>query len=702
MSHRVATLACVALTLAGLGVVTHTQSPRPTQPALGTRSAKVIEADGLRFKDLNKNGRLDVYEDWRKPADARVDDLVSQMTLEEKAGLMVSPTLPMGPNGAVNEESRPMPNPFGGPAWNLPGTSESILKLHIRQFINRVNTNPRTMVTWLNAVQEIAESSRLGIPAFLVTNPRNHLGGTPVVGIEEAGGSFSQWPGSLGLAATRDMALLEAFSRISAEEHVAVGIRGAYHPQIDLATEPRWARISGTFGEDADLTSDIARAMVRGFQGKTLGPKSVALIFKHFPGGGPAIQGQDSHFDYGKYDVYPGNNFDYHVKPFKAAIDEGAVAIMPYYSIPKGITEEQVGMSYNKAIVTDLLKNKLGFKGIVNSDSGITTSMVWGVENLTVEQRYKKGIDAGVDIYSNDTTPHYVVDLVKKGELTEARVNESAKRILKVRMQLGIFENPYADADAAERTISNAAFRKQGLEAQRKSLVLLHNDKGVLPLKGGTKVYVEGVDPKGLGVRGFTVVATPQEADVAIMRVTFNEVSNEVPGARAMGPRGGGAGQGGARAGGPGAGGPGGAGPGTGGQGAAGAPAGRNPRGAGLGGMNRGGAPIDLTLSPERLAKVRAVMGAKPTIVAMYFDRPYVVPELAKESAAMLAHFGVSDEALLDVLTGTYAPTGKLPFELPSSMDAVRAQKEDLPRDSGTPLYPFGHGLTFGPSSARR
>ena len=184
-----------------------------------------------------------------------------------------------------------MPNPFGGPSWTMPGTSDALLKLHIRQFINRANTSPRTMVTWLNGVQAIAETSRLGIPAFFVTNPRNHLGGAVVVGIEEAGGSFSQWPGTLGLAATRDVALVEEFSRISAEEHVAVGIRGAYHPQIDLATEPRWARISGTFGEDADLTSDIARAMVRGFQGPTLGPKSVALIFKHFPSGGPAIAG---------------------------------------------------------------------------------------------------------------------------------------------------------------------------------------------------------------------------------------------------------------------------------------------------------------------------------------------------------------------------------------------------------------------------
>ncbi len=676
MSSRL--VVCTALlTAAGIGLVARGRQSSPAQPNLGTRTAKVLEVGGLRFKDLNKNGTLDVYEDWRKPVEARVDDLVAQMTLEEKAGLMVSPTLTMGADGTVNEEARTMPNPFGGPSWSMPGTSDAILELHIRQYINRANTSPRTMVTWLNGVQAIAETSRLGIPAFLVTNPRNHLGGSVVVGIEEAGGSFSQWPGTLGLAASRDVALVEEFSRISAEEHVAVGLRGAYHPQIDLATEPRWARISGTFGEDAELTSKMARAMVRGYQGSALGPTSVALIFKHFPGGGPAIQGQDSHFVYGKYSVYPGRNLEYHITPFKAAIDAGAVAIMPYYSIPKDITTDQVGMSYSKEIVTDLLRTRLGFKGVVNSDSGITTSMVWGVESLTVEQRYKKGIDAGVDIYSNDATPEHVVNLVKKGELTVARIDESARRILRVRMGLGIFENPYADADAAERIIRNAEFQEKGLVAQRKSVVLLANARGTLPLKAGAKVYAEGVGAALLKARGFVVVATPQEADVALLRVVRGG-DEGAPGGR--GRRGGGG-----AAGGPGAGGPGGAVP---------------QRGGAFGGMATDGAPIDLTMAPEQLEKVRAVMGARPTVVAMYFDRPYVVPEIAKEAAALVAHFGITDEALLDVLAGVVAPSGKLPFELPSSMDAVRAQKEDVAHDSKDPLFPYGHGLTYAPSAA--
>jgi beta-glucosidase len=674
MNKRIGSVSALLLVAAVTYSGASARPAKGAQPVLGTRSVAVLSVDGLKFKDLNRNGRLDPYEDWRQPLDARVTDLVGRMTLEEKAGLMVSPTLPMGPNGTANEEARPMANPFGGGAgWTLPGTSEAVLAKHIRQFINRENVQARTMATWLNRVQEIAETSRLGIPAFFVTNPRNHIGSGRALGIDEAAGSFSQWPGSLGLAATRDAALVEEFARIAAREYVSVGIRGAYHPQADLATEPRWARISGTFGEDADLTSEMMRAMVRGFQGGTLGPASVALIVKHFPGGGPAEAGQDSHFAFGKFDVYPGGNFAYHVRPFKAAIDAGVVEIMPYYSIPKGITSDPVGNAFNREIITGLLRGKLGFTGVVNSDSGITTSMVWGVENLTVEQRYRKAIEAGTDIFSNDATPEFVVNLVRKGEVPESRVDESARRILRVRFALGIFENPYADPDVAERTVRSAEFEKRAIVAQRESIVLLANGKGTLPLGRGTKVFLEGIDPAAARARGLEPAASPQEADVCVLRVTRGGAASAE--GRGSGGRGGQFGAGGGR--------------------------GNASRGD-LGGLATGGEPIDLTFGAEQLTKLRGVMQAKPTVIALYLDRPYVIPELARESAALVGHFGVGDEALLDVLTGAFGPVGKLPFELPSSMDAVRAQKEDVPYDSANPLFAFGHGLRYDARPAKR
>jgi beta-glucosidase len=121
----------------------------------------------------------------------------------------------------------------------------------------------------------------------------------------------------------------------------------------------------------------------------------------------------------------------------------------------------------------------------------------------------------------------------------------------------------------------------------------------------------------------------------------------------------------------------------------------------GFGDLQTRGEPIDLTIPADQLQAIRAVMQAKPTVVAMYLDRPYVIPELAREAAALVGHFGVSDAALLDVLTGAARPSGKLPFEMPSSMDAVRAQKEDVPYDSVAPLFRFGHGLTFEAAGRR-
>ena len=660
-SVRCGAVVLIPIAVAVVSAVVHGQEGRAAQPQLGIRSAKVLDVQGLRFKDLNKNGTLDAYEDWRQPVASRVDNLLAQMTLEEKAGLMVGPTLPMGPNGALSEGGEAIPNPFGGATAPL-ATSDAIMKRHIRQFINRVNTDPRTMATWVNRVQEAAESTRLGLPAFFVTNPRNHLGGEGRIGIDEAAGAFSQWPGTLGLAATRDAALVEEFGAIAAKEYTSVGIRGAYHPQADLSTEPRWGRISGTLGEDADLTARLIVAMVRGFQGPRLGPASVALTVKHFPGGGPAFEGQDSHYAYGKNQAYPGNNFRYHVLPFQAAIKAGVAAMMPYYSIPKGVTKEEVGMAYNREIITDLLRRDLGFQGIVNSDSGITTNMAWGVESLTVEQRYKKAIDAGTDLIGNDSTPEYIVNLVQRGQLTEARIDESVRRILRVRFALGIFENPYVDPENAAATVRKPEFQQRADLAQRKSIVLLKNENALLPLSRGRKVYLEGLDRTIATAHGYTVVDDIATADVCIVNVVA----------------GGGAGRGRAD------------GRGQRGQGG----------GRGIGGLDTGGEPILLTLAEAQLTHLKSIMSRKPTIASIYLDRPYVIPELAKESAVLIATFGVTDAALFDVVSGAFVPTGKLPFELPSSMEAVRAQKEDVPRDSRAPLFAFGAGLTYRHGSA--
>jgi beta-glucosidase len=635
----------MGLVLLPLGSPAEDAAARRPQPVIGARVVEVLHADGLLFKDLNKSGALDPYEDWRLSVAERVDDLVARMTLEEKAGLMVGPSLPMGPGGSVREEPVFGVNPFAGgpPAMVSPGTTDAIAKRHIVQFINRENAEPRTMAAWTNAVQQVAEGRRLGTPVLFVTNPRNHYGARATFGIAEASSAFSQWPGTLGLAATRDAALVEEFARIAAQEYVSVGIRGAYHPTADVATEPRWGRFRETFGEDARLAAEMIGAVVRGFQGMELGPASVAVTTKHFPGAGPASEGQDAHFPWGRNQVYPGRNLEYHLLPWKAAIREGTAMIMPYYAVPKGITSQELGMAYNPDIVTGLLRGKLGYTGVVNSDTGVTTGMPWGVESLSLEDRYRKAIEAGVDRLGGDATPEIVVELVKKGSLPEARVDESARRILRVLFALGLFENPYTSPETAARTVRRVDFQQRADLAQRKSIVLLKNASGILPLRKGARMYVEGVDPVVAARYGYVSTGSLEDADVAILRVSS--------GSGSLGP--------GLRA--------------------------------------RGAVPIDLTLPAETLAHAREVARRKPTVVALHMDNPLVVPELARECGALLATFGVSDEALLDVLTGRHAPTGRLPFEMPSSMEAVRAQLEDVPHDSKDPLFPIGSGLGYAP-----
>lgn len=613
---------------------------RPEQPVIGARHVKVLSIGGLLFKDLNKNGQLDPYEDWRLPLKDRVNDLVARMSLEEKAGLMVGPSLAPGPDGEISEQPTYGTNPFNpGPVQLVsPATGDALRRLHLVQFIIRANLPPRKMATWLNAVQEEAERTRLGIPPVFVTNPRNYLGAQANFGIMEAAGAFSQWPGTLGLAATRDVKLVEEFASIAAREYVAVGLRGAYHPTADVATEPRWNRFGETLGEDANLTAEMIAALVRGFQGKTLGPGSVAVVVKHFPGAGPASQGFDAHFPHGKNQVYPGGNLEYHLLPWKAAIAQGAAMIMPYYAVPQGVTKEPLGMSYNKEIVTDLLRNRLGFDGVVNSDTGISTGMPWGVENLSVKERYLKAIEAGVDRMGGDATPELIVQLVKEGKLAEARVDESARRILRIHMALGLFENPYVLPDEAERTVRNKDFEQKAALAQRKSIVLLKNQDQVLPLRPGVKMYVQGIDAGVAARYGYVSTAGPERADVCVVRAS----------ARAAGFMAG-----------------------------------------------RSAAPIDLTLPAAQTAPLLALAKKCPLVTVLHLDRPLVIPELAQASAGLLATFGVSDEALFDVLTGKFAPTGRLPFEMPSSMEAVRSQLEDVPHDSKNPLFPFGHGLTY-------
>lgn len=599
-------------------------------------------ADGKRVRDLNKNGRLDVYEDPTRPVDERVEDLLAQMTLEEKAGLMFHTILAAGQDGEPVEG----PSPFG-----VVSTREVVTGKLMNHFNVHTLPEPRLAATWYNKVQELAESTRLGIPVTISSDPRHGYDDNPLVSMRA--GSFSQWPEPIGLAATGDPELVQEFGDMARQEYLAVGIRLALHPMADLATEPRWARINGTFGEDAALSAQMVKAYIRGFQGAELGPESVACMTKHFPGGGPQKDGEDPHFGYGREQVYPGGNFNYHLQPFEAAFAAGTAQIMPYYGMPVGTELEPVGFGFNQEVITGLLRDAYGFSGVVCTDWSLLTdtpvgervmkARAWGVEHLSLLERARKALEAGVDQFGGEACPEVIVELVRTGQVPEARIDRSVRRLLRDKFILGLFDNPYVDPEAAERVVGSAPIRAAGELAQRKSIVLLKNSPAAagltIPVQGRPKLYIENVSPEVAGRYG-EVVGSPEEADLAILRLKtpFQPRDNEF-----------------------------------------------------LESMFHAG---DLDFKQLELDRILGILARVPTIVDICLDRPAVIPEIAAAAAGLLANFGASDAAVLDVIFGRFEPQGRLPFELPSSMEAVRKQKEDLPHDSEAPLFPFGFGLT--------
>ncbi|KJQ52791.1 Periplasmic beta-glucosidase precursor [Microbacterium sp. SA39] len=582
------------------------------------------------------------YFDTGRSVAERVEILLRQMTLEEKAGLFFHTMITMGPDGDLSDGDR---------EFDLPSNSEYVVGRHMNHFNLLTGGTPEAMAAWNNNIQRLAAGTRLGIPVTISTDPRNSYSDNPLAGL--LAGSFSVWPEALGLAATQDPELVEQFADIARQEYMAVGIRVALHPQVDLATEPRWARQLDTFGEDAELTSRLVTSYIRGFQGTELGTNSVATMTKHFPGGGPQKDGEDPHFAYGREQVYPGGMFDHHLKPFIAAIAAGTTQMMPYYGMPVGTEHEEVGFGFNKSVITTLLREKLGFDGIVCTDWGLLTDAVvddepfparaWGVEHLTPPERMRKAIDAGVDQLGGEATPDVLVELVRAGEITEDRLDESARRLLREKFTLGLFDDPYVDEARAARVVGAPEFLEAGLRAQRASLTLLTNRETaagpILPLASGLRLYVEGINAAVASQYGI-VVDEPSDADVAILRIhaPFEKRSTSF----------------------------------------------ENYFHAG-----------SLEFSADLIDHIDRVAVHVPTIVDVFLDRPAILSPIVDSAAAVIANFGAAPTALLDVLTGHDAPRGRLPFDIPSSMEAVVSSRPDVPFDTVDPLFAFGHGLTF-------
>ena len=599
--------------------------------------APTLTVDGHSYRDLNKNGKLDVYEDTRASVEARVEDLLTQMTMQEKASQMFHP---FQFSGFERIEAMRMMAKLNPPEKYV-GTRG------LSHFSTALSPDKvEDHIRWTNGVQELAEQTRLGIPVTFSADPKHS---------EKRGASFfmkglSQWPDATGFAALRDSMLIYRFGQIAAREYRAIGLHSSLHPVADLATEPRWGRIAGTFGEDAQISSRLTAAYIYGMQGDSLSPTSVSTMTKHFSGGGPQKDGWDAHFKYGKDQVYPGDNFDYHLIPFKAAIKAGTAQMMPYYGIPLGQTSEDVGFAFNKEIITDLLQDSLQYKGIVCSDWGILSdpdspgagfmdAMDHGVEELDVFAQTEKALNAGIDQFGGTDNPQLIVKLVEEGRISEARLDRSVRKLLRQKFALGLFDNPYVDEEKALKQIAVPEDVQLGLQTMIRSTVLLKNEKDVLPLKNKPKVYIENMD-KELAANYFEVVRKLEDADFALLRL-------EAP---------------------------------------------FEPREGMLESIFHQGR---LEYNEEELKRIMEVIRTKPTVVSIYLERPIVIPEISKEAAAILGHFSISDKALFELISGNGNPEGKLPFELPSSMEAVENQKEDVPFDSENPLYPFGFGLRY-------
>jgi beta-glucosidase len=580
-----------------------------------------------------RNAELDVEQ--------RVDDLLDRMSLAEKAGMLFQTMIVIG----SGDLSAP------GLAFGV-GSAEHMIQTQLLTHFNLVRTaeDAKVLAEWHNRLQKLASETRLGIPITLSTDPRHHF--TENTGTAATAGAFSQWPETLGFAAIGSADLVERFADIARREYLAVGLRLALHPQIDLATEPRWSRINGGFGEDADLTGRLVRAYIRGFQGAQLGSESVSTMTKHFPGGGPQQDGEDPHFAYGREQVYPGNNFEYHLKPFRDAIAAGTAQIMPYYGMPVGTQYEEVAFAFNKGIITDLLRGELGFDGIVCTDWGLVTdatilgqpmpARAWGVEHLDELSRVEMILNAGCDQLGGEARPELVVQLVEQGRISEDRIDVSVRRLLREKFVLGLFDNRYVDSDHAANTVGRVDFVAAGADAQRRAYTLLTNRDQILPLEKPCRLYVEGVSAE-VASRYGQVVSDPAESDIALLRLK--------------------------------------------------AP--YEPRQGGFEAMFHAGSLEFPAVDRDHHASISSVV---PTIVDVYLDRPAVLTHLVRDAAAVFGSYGSSDEAFLDVVFGAAQPQGSLPFDLPRSMAAVQASRSDVPFDTTDPIFRFGHGRRYGDS----
>ncbi len=608
--------AALGLSLAPVSV----QAEEVVQPELVARVKKIIEADGYQFKDLNDNGELDPYEDWRLSAEERAEDLLGRMDATQKAAQMVHLTL------VSSKESWFTENNVG------------FALVYEYIFDNAAEAAKRT-----NEIQELSESSALGIPIVFSMDT-------------EAGAAFVSdatfLPDEVNQGAANDADLVAQLNTILKEELMAVGVRMALSPDADLITDPRWGRNQECYSEDSEVVQNLIVAAVQALQGGSeLTSDSVIATVKHFPGAGAQTGGVD-----GTPLTIQEDSIDLHLAGFKAAIDAGVAAVMPYgYSTVPYLGGDAVENSADQsaAVMTDLLRGELGYTGIIQTD--------WGLN-------FVGATNAGADILGG-AGARSTRQLAE--EVDEARLTDACRRILIAKFQLGIFENPYVDETKVGEIVGSEAHKAVAKEAAARSFTLVKYENAA-PLTG-EKIVVAGSlaqDIRALNsgwtakepieIEGTTILDAISEKAGAD-QVTYIETAADVPadltGVTAIAVVGEKSGT-------------------------------HDPE---------WGADT-LEFPEEQTALISALKEAGANVVAVVvMNRAYVLTPVAEAADTVLLVYrpGVTcgAQAVADALYGETSITGKLPFQIPGSMDQVLAQREDLPKDIDAPLYEYGYGI---------
>ena len=713
-------------------------------PASGV---KLLDVDGLFFKDHNQNDSLDTYEDWRLPAAERAADLAKDLTIDEIAGLMLYSRHMAIPHISTTNPKRytysgiPWPE-AGVPAYELSDQQiQAVTEGNLRQILVTKISSPEDAARWSNRLQALAESQPHGIPTNNSSDPRNETRATDEFN-EGSGGDVSLWPTPLGLGATFDPEVARDFAQTVQAEYRALGIATALSPQADIYTEPRWRRGVGCFSEDPRLAADMTRAYIDGFQTSYgddetedgWGRMSVNCMVKHWPGGGAGEAGRDAHLCFGKYAVFPGENLDTNIFVFNHGAfrldgpTKQASAVMPYYTIsyaqdPSG---KNVANAFSRYIIQDLLYDTYGYEGVVCTDWSITRDYTgvdihggkpWGVEQLSVDERHYEVLKAGCDQFGGNDEKGPVIAAYRMWceefgkESARARFEHSAKKLLLNFFRTGLFENPYLDPSETIRTMSSKEFREHGYLAQLKSVIMLKNHENTLPVSGQPKVYIpkrhipnvynlagkvtvagsydDPIDPAIVN-KYFETVTQPQDADFAV--VVIGEPVNG-RGYNAEDLRKGGNGY--------------------------------LPMSLQYGDYTAvdaretsiaGGDPMEKnqnrsykgkTIRTENAGDIdlvietRKAIGDKPLIVILPCSKPVIVKEFEQYADAILISFGVQPQAYLDIISGKFEPSGLLPVQFPADMTTVEMQFEDTPRDmecyrdADGNVYDFAYGLNW-------